>query len=247
MQNKPFLELFKKPKPVIGMLHLKGTNAQDRFDRFRREVDLYVENGVDGVIVETYFGPYSAMTQALTYLDANGLPIPYGVNCLNVDALGFHAASTWHASFVQLDSVIGHLKPRDEESEQAFLDWMRSAYSGCVLGGVRFKYQPVLSQNSVEEDLRIAMGRCDGICVTQDRTGQETSLDKIRQFRQAIGNFPLVVAAGTTPENIRRSFAFADAAIVGSYFKDTYKDDGELCAEHIRSLMQVVEEIRKEG
>jgi len=241
-----FLDLFHESKPIIGMLHLKGKNPEDTLNRFKKELAIYIDNNVDGVIVETYFGTYSDMVRALDYIQENSIPIPFGINCLNVDAIGFHLAAQYNASFVQLDSVVGHIKPRDEESEQAFLDWMRCKYKGDVIGGVRFKYQPVFSNNTLEEDLHIAMNRCDGICITQERTGQETSIAKILEFRQHIGNFPLIVAAGVTAENIKESIAIADAAIVGSYFKDNYHDDGELCAAHIQTLMNVVKEIRRE-
>ena len=246
MKSRDFLSLFPVKKPIIAMLHLKGETHEETFERFRKELEEYIQGGVDAVIIETYFGTCSEMVQALEYTQQQHIGIPYGVNCLNVDAMGFHLAKEYGASFVQLDSVVGHVKPRDEESEQMFLDWMRSEYEGCVLGGVRFKYQPMLSVHSVEEDLQTAMGRCDAICVTEDRTGQETSVSKIKEFRNGIGSFPLVVAAGVTPENASKSLRIADAAIAGSYFKDTYHDDGEVSPEHIRTFMDSIRKIRKE-
>lgn len=245
-QNGSILSLFAKPKPIIGMLHLKGEEDGTVMERLKREIDLYVENGVDGVIVEGYFGTYPSMVKGLEYVREAKLPIPYGVNCLHVDAMGFELAMDYDAAFLQLDSVIGHLKPRDEASEAAFLDLYRSRYQGKVMGGVRFKYMPVKSANTVEEDLVIAKDRCDAVCVTQDATGQETSIDKIRQFRGALGDFPLFVAAGLTPENVASSFAYADGAIAGSYFKDTYKDTGDVCAEHVRAMMDAVNAVRSE-
>ena len=72
-------------------------------------------------------------------------------------------------------------------------------------------------------------------------------MEKIIQFRNGLGNFPLIVAAGVTAENIEKQFEYADAVIVGSYFKDNYKDEGELCAEHVREILDIVENIRKKG
>lgn len=239
-----FLTLFKKEKPILGMLHLKGTDDDDVFERMKKEVDIFVQNGMDAIIVENYFGMYHHMEQALDYIRGLKLTIPYGVNCLNVDAMGFELAQAYDAAFVQLDSVVGHVKPRDEDTLDAFFRLCRQRYHGMILGGVRFKYQPVLSQNSVEEDLHIAMTRCDAICVTQDATGQETSLEKIIQFRNAIGSFPLIVGAGVTPDNMEKQFAYTDGAIVGSYLKETYRDDGEVSAEHVREIAAAAERIR---
>ncbi|OUN85940.1 BtpA/SgcQ family protein [[Collinsella] massiliensis] len=245
-EKSRFLSLFRERKPVMAMLHLKGSDPDDVFERMKRELDIYVREGVDAVIVEDYFGTYGDMRRALAYIQETKPDIVYGVNCLNIDAMGFELAMEFDAAFVQLDSVVGHVKPRDEEALAAFLELYRSRYTGCVLGGVRFKYQPVLSERSLEEDLAIARGRCDAVAVTQDATGQETSLDKIRAFRAGLGDFPLIVAAGVTPENLRESFKIADGAVVGSYLKDTHRDDGELSAAHVREFMDAVRRVREE-
>ena len=46
------------------------------------------------------------------------------------------------------------------------------------------------------------MTRCDAIVVTQDATGQETPMEKINEFRKIIGDFPLVIGAGMTADNL---------------------------------------------
>lgn len=242
--NRKFLGLFRNEKPILAMLHLKGNNDEEIEERFKKEIQLYVENGVDCIIVENYFGTYRHMEMALEYIQGLHLDIPYGVNCLNVDPMGFELAARYGAKFVQLDSVVGHVKPRDEATLDAFFKLYRERYPVMVLGGVRFKYQPVLSKNSIEEDLKIAMTRCDAICVTQDATGQETSLDKIIQFRNGIDDFPLIVGAGVTPENMAKQFVYADGAIVGSYFKDNYKDEGEVSGEHVRNIVEAAQKVR---
>ena len=218
-EKSGFLSLFRERKPVMAMLHLKGSDPDDVFERMKRELDIYVLEGVDAVIVEDYFGTYGDMRRALAYIQETKPDIVYGVNCLNIDAMGFELAMEFDAAFVQLDSVVGHVKPRDEEA---------------------------LSERSLEEDLAIARGRCDAVAVTQDATGQETSLDKIRAFRAGLGDFPLIVAAGVTPENLRESFKIADGAVVGSYLKDTHRDDGELSAAHVREFMDAVRRVREE-
>ena len=115
-----------------------------------------------------------------------------------------------------------------------------------LIGGVRFKYQPLLSENSLEEDLKIAMRRCDAIAVTENATGQETSMEKIQAFRAGVGDFPLVIAAGMTKENAAKQLKIGDMAIVGSYFKDNYKDIGDVSKEHVTEFMRIVKQIREE-
>lgn len=244
-RDNKFLELFRQEKPIIGMIHLKGENEQSVQERAKREIDIYINQGLDGMILENYFGDYHHLEWVMDYAFHAGLPIPYGVNCLDFDAMGFELAQRYHAGFVQLDSVVGHVKPINEATLEAFLEMERSRCSAALIGGVRFKYQPVLSENTVEVDLKIAMERCDGICVTQAATGQETSMEKIEQFRNAIGDFPLIVAAGVTRENIVRQMRICDAAIVGSYFKDTGKDDGEVSPEKVKGIVDIVRNMRE--
>lgn len=239
-----FLEIFKNKKPIFGMLHLKGTTDEEVLERAKREIDIYRENGVDAVIVENYFGNYYQMEMVLDYLDHADFDIIYGVNCLNLDAMGFDLAKRYHAAFVQLDSVAGHMKPRDDYSFEAFMKKYREESCVYVLGGVRFKYQPYLSERTLEEDLKIGMTRCDAIVVTQDATGQETSMEKIKEFRSIIGDFPLVIGAGVTADNCAEQFTVGDAAIVGSYFKDTYKDTGDVDASHVKALIEAVNKVR---
>lgn len=241
-----FLNLFSNKKPILGMIHLKGEDDNEIFERMKKEIKIYLENEIDCIILENYFGEFHNLKDALKYVKDLNLPIPYGVNCLNVDIMGFELAAQYGASFVQLDSVVGHVKPRDEDTLSAFFQMYKERYNIPVLGGVRFKYQPVLSKNSVEEDLQIAMNRCDAICVTQDVTGQETSLEKIKQFRNAIGDFPLIVGAGVTPENMEKQFKYADGAIVGSYFKENHIDVGEVSDENVKEIMTTVKHIRRE-
>ncbi len=243
--KKNFLEIFRNKKPIFAMLHLKGDNSQEIYERAIVEIEKYINGGADAIIVENYYGNYYDMERVLTYLQSSEINIPYGVNCLNMDAMGFDLAKRFNASFVQLDSVAGHLKPRDDFSFEAFMNKYRSDFNGYVIGGVRFKYQPYLSQRTVEQDLIIGMSRCDAIVVTQDKTGEETSLDKIIEFRNIIGNFPLVIGAGLTPENCEKQFDYADASIVGSYFKDTYVDTGDVDIKHVETMIDAVRKIRE--
>ncbi len=239
------LSCFRVKKPVIGVIHAKGTDDKDMMERAAREIDLYLENGVNGILTETYFGTYHQVQMILEYLQKSRFGVPYGVNCLNIDAMGFVLANQYDCQFIQLDSVIGHVKPRDEETMAAFLAYFRAQCSAYVMGGVRFKYQPVLSEHTLEEDLIEAKKRCDAVCVTEDATGQETSMEKIERFRKVLGEFPLFVCAGITPQNAAQQLAVADGAVVGSYFKDNHKDNGEVYGPHVREIISVVEELRR--
>lgn len=244
--SQNFLELFKNKKPIIGVIHLKGDTEDEILERAKKEIQIYVDNEIDGILMENYYGNYNHLVKSLEYITSLDLDIPIGVNVLNVDALGFHLANQYDLDFMQIDSVVGHVKPRDESSLEEFFNMYRRQSKAKLIGGVRFKYQPMLSVNTVEEDLAIGKTRCDAIAVTENATGQETSMDKIELFRKELSDFPLVVAAGLTTNNVKEQLLVGDAAIVGSYFKDTRKDTGDLKAEHVKEFMDVVKKLRSE-
>lgn len=242
--NRQIKTVFGTDKPIIGMLHLKGSTDQEIIEILEREIDVFLTNRVDGVLVENYFGDPRQAEMALKHVSEKYPDICYGINLLHDDALGFELAQKYHAKFIQLDSVAGHLSPKEDEAFDQFITDVREKCDAFVLGGVRFKYQPYKSGRRLDEDLMIGMRRCDAIVVTGDATGQETDLSKIGTFRNIIGDFPLFVGAGMTPENAAVQMQYADGAIVGSYFKDTYKDTGDVCAKHAARFMEEIIQVR---
>lgn len=243
--RKDFLSIFPKIKPVMGMLHLKGETESEVLRRAWEEARVMTEEGVDAVIVENYIGTAEHLRAVLKDFHSNRAPFIYGVNLLGDDEANFRAAIQYDAAFLQLDSVAGHLTLSDDPAFGRFMEKWRGAYAGCVIGGVRFKYQPYLSGRSLEEDLAIGMERCDAIAITGLGTGMPTEVSKVREFREIAGDFPLLVTAGVTPESCPGQLALADGAIVGSYFKENHEASGDLCPAYVRELMDVVETIRR--
>lgn len=245
--KKLFTDVFNSKKPIIGMLHLKGDTDEEVFEIAKKEIDAYYKNGVDAVIVENYFGTYHHMVPVLEYLQKNYNDHIYGVNCLYMNTMTFELAIKYDADFVQIDAISGHVIEREDISYAEFIKLYRSRYSGFIIGGVRFKHCPYLSGRSLKEDLEIAMTRCDAIAVSQDETGQETSMDKIQEFRNIIGDFPLIVGAGMTADNCAKQLAVADGGIIGSYFKDTFTAEGVVDEDHVKKLIEVRNNCLKEN
>ncbi|CAH2715001.1 hypothetical protein BACCIP111895_02178 [Neobacillus rhizosphaerae] len=235
--------MFQTRKPVLAMIHLKGNGRDEMLKIAKKEIDLLIENGIDAVIVENYFGSPDDVEEVLKYIYKERTNIIYGINILDDDKKAFELATKYEAKFIQLDSVAGHLNIEEDGKYHRLINHMRSQTKVFVLGGVRFKYQPYLSGRSLEEDLRIGMSICDGIVVTGTGTGMETNLEKIKEFRTIIGkDFPLIVGAGLTAENCGTQLAIADGAIVGSYLKDSYKDTGDVSVNHVKSFMKAVQD-----
>lgn len=235
-----FLELFSTSKPILAMLHLKGVNPDERLHRAIIEARIYNENGVDAMIVEDYFGDVSDVERVIAHLRNEHPDYMLGVNVLDDFPRSYELARDYELPFMQVDSICGHLSPENEGSYFKMVDQYRDDGKVLVIGGVRFKYQPILSNRSLSEDLHIGMQHCDAIAVTGEGTGLDTTTEKIAEFRTIIGDFPLIVAAGLTKDTIKEKLNIGDAAIVGSTFKDTRQDKGDVFAEHVCEFMSEV-------
>lgn len=239
--------VFDQPKPVLAMLHLKGEGTADVIERALREIEILTANGVDALVVENYFGTVADVEAVLARLAADPPAIPYGVNVLDDGPTSFELAHKYGAGFVQMDSVAGHLPPQQDEPFAAMIERLRADHDLLLLGGVRFKYQPVRSGNPLAVDLELAQQRCDAVVVTGDYTGQPTSGTKIQQFRDVLGgDFPLIVGAGVTAENCAEQLRVCDAAIVGSSLKAGGDASAEICASAVQRLMAAVRRVRGE-
>lgn len=242
MANDRFSSLFKVNKPVIGMIHLAGSDFQDKADRALRELNIFIEEGVDGAIIENYHtsSVYLGAISKLISEKGYGKNIILGINYLGNPLDGLVLARDYGLRFVQFDSVEPHIL------ETGLFEVGRNLHPDvAVLGGVAFKYQKS-SQRSLEKEIRDAMGRCEAIVTTGEGTGMETPIQKLRTFRSYMGEFPLIVGAGVNPENVYEQLRIADSAIVGSCFKPNGNTELEVERSLVKKLMDPVKKLRNE-
>lgn len=72
----------------------------------------------------------------------------------------FRIVEDFGAQFIQIDSLCGHLPLASDAAYAKDLQQFRAHGDAAVLGGVRFKYQPVRSGQTLEEDLACKIFRC---------------------------------------------------------------------------------------
>jgi len=233
-----FQEIFGNRRPVMAMLHLKGDSRMSVISRAQAETEIFLANGVEALVVENYFGSAKDCEDVLAWLQKAHPETIYGVNILGDFNKAFQLAEKYDARFIQIDSVCGHMPPVEDGYFAEKLNGLRSRSKAAVLGGVRFKYQPVRSGRTVEEDLAIGMTRADAIVVTGEGTGMETPMEKVIQFRKALGDFPLIMGAGVTPDVLEDAFQYCDGAIVGSYFKENHRDIGDVFGGYVHQFME---------
>ena len=232
-----FSELFQNQKPLIGMIHTNSTNTCTTLELAKKEIEIYLKYDIYPLI-ENYFGSSEDCEDVLAWMQKEHPNTIYGVNILGDCREAFRLAKKYGARFIQIDSVCGHLRPKEDEVYAKLLEQLRQETDVVLLGGVRFKYQMVRSGRSLEEDLRLGMERCDAIVCTGEGTGQPTPFGKVNEFKAVLGDFPVIVGAGVTLDTIKDTFRLSDGAIVGSWFKDGHRDTGNVNEKYVCQMME---------
>jgi len=112
-----------------------------------------------------------------------------------------------------------------------------SKWKGLYFGGVAFKYQsPVKDVAKVAQK---AMPWMDVITTSGDGTGKAADINKIKLMKETIGDFPLAIASGITPENIEEYLPHSDVYLVATGISSSFN---ELDPERMQLLVDKIGE-----
>jgi len=234
----PFTQVFSTKKPIIGMIHCAGNTPKEKTQRALEELTIYQEEGIDGAIVEDYHGEYEDVYQVLQSSKERYPGLVIGLNLLRKSYPVFGLAQTHGIRYIQFDSI-----PTSDITTEIYDQKRREFPDLAILGGVGFKYIPATG-NPLQHDLEKGRSRYDAIVTTGTGTGIETPLEKLRQYKSLLGQFPLIVGAGVTASNAYEQLSIADGAIVGSYFKSEGDTQSPVKRHKVRELMKIVRQLR---
>tara|TARA_Y100000034_G_C6886703_1_gene407203 strand:+ start:601 stop:1338 length:738 start_codon:yes stop_codon:yes gene_type:complete len=243
MDNNRFHEIFMD-KPILGMIHLAG---EDPIKQALEELTIFEEEGVDGAIIENYCGTIKNVNDTIKEISKRSFKVTIGINILpNEFHLSLPLAREYGADFVQLDFVSGRYEGVKDFNFNKYRD-IKSNYSDIVvLGGVHPKYYTPIEGSDLKDDLEIGVQRAEAIVVTGEGTGMKTPLDKIKEFRNTIGDYPLIVGAGLTTETVYEQLSIADGAIVGTSLKIDDNTINPINRQKVRNFMNEVKRLRKD-
>jgi predicted TIM-barrel enzyme len=78
----------------------------------------------------------------------------------------------------------------------------------------------------------------DVVTTSGPGTGQAAHVEKIRTMKAALGDFPLAIASGITPENVKDYLPFSDCYLVATGISDSFE---ELNPDRVRALVNTVQ------
>jgi len=239
--NNRYNQVFRRI-PIFGMIHLAGQNP---VQRALEELAIFEEEGIDGAIVENYHGSVENIIATLQETHRRKPNIIIGVNVLpNEFYQSLPLAQKYGADFIQLDRIAGTYTSGELDFE-SYKGVKNQHPEIIVLGGVWPKYYRPIECSDLEKDLRTGIQRAEAIVVTGAGTGKETPFDKIKKFREIIGEHPLVVGAGLTPDNAYEQLCISNGAIVGTSLKIDDNTSNPIDRQKVKDFMLVVKEARK--
>jgi uncharacterized protein len=237
------------PKSLIGMVHVAALPGTPRASLSMRkivaqsvsEAQLLMEAGFDGLIIENmHDAPYllrqagpeivAAMTEiGCRVREAMGdAPAPLGVQILaGANEAALAVAHVIGAQFIRAEGFVfasvadeGLIKDADAGPLLRYRKLI-GAEGVKIFADIKKKHSShaITCDVDVGETAKAAeFFGADGVIITGIATGQAIRLDDLGTARVAT-RLPLIVGSGVTPDSVANLFAYADALIVGSWYK----------------------------
>jgi predicted TIM-barrel enzyme len=164
-----------------------------------------------------------------------------GVNCLSFSVEEtFRRAGDRVAGLWIDDALIDERTDEQPAAARIAAVQKDAGWKGLYFGGVAFKYQrPVRDLARVA---RLAAGWLDVVTTSGPGTAQAAAPEKIRTMKEAIGEHPLAIASGVTPENVTDYLPYADCFLAATGVSYTFE---ELDPARVRDMVRVVRAWRR--
>ena len=267
--------MFGVRKPIIAMLHLDALPGDPRFRRETSiqeiaahagaDLEALQNGGVDGVLFSNEFSlPYqrtmdmvtpAAMAYVIGALRSE-LRVPFGVDAISDGGATLELAAAVGADFVR-GTFSGVYVGDGGLYNNDFATLMRRK-AALPLDNLKMLYfiNPESDRNLDLRPLQeiaastIFKVHPDGLCISANAAGQDVDEELIAAVKSRNPEVAVLCNTGCRPDTIIRKLCVADAAVVGTYFKQGGKLENErlenvrVDAARVRMFMDVVREFR---
>lgn len=190
-----FYETFKSNQVVLPVIHVENVKQA------LWNAETAKKAGADGVFLISMRGMRSEDLLEIHLEVKKQLPAWWiGVNLLGEPTARAFGKIDNNVSGLWADNA--HIN--EWSKEQIDADSIQSAkekseWKGLYFGGVAFKYQRHVDNLALAA--RIATQYMDVITTSGEGTGSAPGYEKIAAMRASVGNFPIAIASGISPEN----------------------------------------------
>ena len=225
-----YRRVFPARHTVLPVVHVETAEQAHRNAHIAREA------GADGAFLINHGMADAALLDIHAAVVAAHTGWWVGVNCLGL---------TPEAAFAMVSPQVGGLWVDNAGIEEEHTDQpyaarvaaVRQAYApGCLyFGGVAFKYQRHVED--LEAACRVATQYRDVVTTSGPGTGHAADVEKIARMKRALGDTPLAIASGITPDNVAAYLPHADCFLVATGIRRSFT---ELDPARVRALVEQV-------
>lgn len=268
--------LFGVNKPIVAMLHLDPLPGDPRWhhddsmetvvQHALADLDALQNGGVDGILISNEFSlPYQRHMQfitpaAMAYVVGRlreKIRVPFGVDCISDGLATIELAAAVGADFVRgtfcgvyvgdgglYDNDFSHLLRR---KANLHLDNLKMLYFINPESDKNLDTRPLadIAKSTIFK------AHPDGLCISANAAGQDVDDALIASVKQANPEVVVLCNTGCRPDTIAQKLRCADAAVVGTYFKENGKlenarlENLRVQEDRVMDFMQVVYQFRE--
>lgn len=234
-----FKETFSHPHAVLPVVHVQDTEHAIRNAGIAREA------GADGVFLISMEGmPWWELANVKDQVKGEFGNWWVGVNYLGEPIHEIFKIVDSRADGVWTDNAMINEKANAQLIADKVADIREAAikrgqFSGLYFGGVAFKYiKPEVAREDLGVAAEIASRYMDVVTTTGTGTGSAPDVEKIQIMKAAIGDHPLGIASGISPENVHQFREIADAFLVATSLLTPHTD--EFDPARVKALVEAV-------
>jgi len=266
-------ELFKQPKPMIGVIHLKplpgaprydGTPVREVYAAAVADAKTLAQGGIDGIIVENAsdlpfarpedIGPETVASLTAACLAVRGaVDVPIGITCVAngvIPALAVAKAvgARWVRANQWVNAYVANEGLMDGPAPRAMR--YRAAIGAKdvrIFADVHVKFgaHAITADRSIAEQATDAEWfDADVLIASGTRTGSPTEPQEVERVKAGT-SLPVIVGSGLDAAQVPRLFAVAEGAIVGQWLKQDGLWWNAVDPRRVEALMSAVEKVRR--
>ena len=246
---------FDGKKKVIGMVHLLPLPANAAYKGNKDEIVQFaledaktlIDCGVDAIMLENFndwpqyaeeipWESYTLMT-AIASKIRDICPIPFGVN-IEMNAWQQEWMMAWavNADFIRFEAFVdnragsfGYIPACSTPLSKVMKDYPAEVLLFTDLHTQETYGNPnvpikELAHNAMNHD-------SNALVLTENDENKRITVEDVKEMREEVGDFPIIVGSGVKPHNVLDYLEYADGVIVGRGFKTGDRIDPKLVKE----------------
>lgn len=223
--------VFANPKILLPIIHVVAR------DQAKRNLAVVREAGADGAFLISHgVIPDEELLDIYQELREENPEYWLGINCLGFSVEEMFQRAGNHVEGVWVDDALIDDTRAEQPAAQRILEVQKgSGWRGLYFGGVAFKYQRPVQDPAFAA--RHATSYMDIVTTSGPGTGQAAHPAKVRSMKEAIGEHPLGLASGVTPENVTDYLPWVDCFLVATGISYTSE---EFDPARVRDLVRII-------